>query len=139
MKPESEIAWHIARSDLGIIPNRYSPFIAINLPTRIFEYLAMGRPVVVPNTRGIRDYFGEKDVLFFKPDDPLDLARRITWVRQHPAETLDYVRRGRETYQHHLWHAERRRFLHLASSLLPSHAPSHGPASNPLHNGTPPS
>ena len=42
----------IPECDVGIIPNRLTPFTKINFPTRIFEYLHMKKPVVVPRTQG---------------------------------------------------------------------------------------
>src|SRR6202012_226609 len=65
-KPLGEIAADISRIDLGLLPNRVSPFTQINFPTRIFESLAMHKPVLVPATVGIRDYFNDDDMLFFE-------------------------------------------------------------------------
>jgi glycosyltransferase involved in cell wall biosynthesis len=52
--------------DVGIIPNRRSVFTEINMPTRIFEYLARGKPVIAPLTAGIQDYFSSDELLFFE-------------------------------------------------------------------------
>ncbi len=118
MVTESVIAANIDRCDLGIVPNRWSPFIAINLPTRIFEYLVMGRLVVVPATIGIQDYFAPEDLLFFMPDDPADLARQIIWAHAHPERAREVTRRGQAVYQRHRWHKERQRLLELVANLL---------------------
>jgi len=117
-KSQVEIALAIRNSDLGVIPNRRSAFTEINLPTRIFEFLSMHRPVIVPNTRGIRDYFGSDEILRFEPGDVDDLATRILWVRAHPNEVLAFVARGVEVYRKHLWNGEEARFLDQVSSLL---------------------
>jgi glycosyltransferase involved in cell wall biosynthesis len=100
-----------------------SPFIEINLPTRIFEYLSMGTPVIVPRTRGIGDYFGESDVLFFNLDSAADLAEKILWVHGHPEETAAVVQRGQAVYRKHLWSLEKERFLSIVSGLFPAVAP----------------
>ena len=55
--------------DLGIIPNRRSVFTEINTPTRIFEYLSRGKPVIAPSTAGIQDYFGPQQLIFFAAGD----------------------------------------------------------------------
>jgi glycosyltransferase involved in cell wall biosynthesis len=103
---------------LGVIPNRRTPFTEVNFPTRIFEYLAMGKPVIVPETRGIRDYFDKTQMLFFNPDDSADLARVIKWVAEHPDETATIVERGREAYRRHLWDEEKIRFLDSVSAMF---------------------
>jgi len=44
--PMETISAIIPHIDVGIIPNLRSVFTEINLPTRIFEYLCMGKPVI---------------------------------------------------------------------------------------------
>jgi glycosyltransferase involved in cell wall biosynthesis len=117
-KSSEEIARAIGGVDLGVIPNRRTPFTEVNFPTRIFEYLAMGKPVIVPETRGIRDYFDKTQMLFFNPDDSADLARVIKWVAEHPDETATIVERGREAYRRHLWDEEKIRFLDSVSAMF---------------------
>ena len=55
----NEIVAAIGDCDLGIIPNHRNIFTEINTPTRIFEYLALAKPVIAPKTQGIQDYFGD--------------------------------------------------------------------------------
>ena len=88
------------------------------MPTRIFEYLAMNKPVVAPRTRGIQDYFQEGELLFFEPGNVEDLARKMEWVYQHPAEARCVMERGRRVYQQHTWDLERGRFTALVKGLL---------------------
>ena len=65
-----------SQSDIGVIPNRRSIFTEINTPTRIFEYLSQGKPVIAPRVPGIVDYFGPEDLVFFELGDADDLALR---------------------------------------------------------------
>lgn len=104
----------IQKADLGLVPNGRTPFTEINFPTRIFEFLCMGKPVIAPDTKGIRDYFDETQILFFEPDCADDLGRVIRWVHEHPEETALFVKRGREVYNRWTWSQENRRFLRLA-------------------------
>jgi glycosyltransferase involved in cell wall biosynthesis len=113
-----EIAEAIAPVDLGLVPNRLNGFTRINLPTRIFEYLAMNKAVIAPRTQGIQDYFQEDELLFFEPGNGEDLARKIEWVYQHPAETRAIVERGRRVYEKHSWDLERGRFTGLVRDML---------------------
>jgi glycosyltransferase involved in cell wall biosynthesis len=117
-RPQIEIAKSIRLIDLGIIPNRRSPFTEINMPTRIFEYLAMGKPVVVPDTRGIRDYFGAESALFFEPGDPQSLADVILDVYRNPQKVDSILARGRTVYEAHRWEVHRMQFLDRVNVLL---------------------
>jgi glycosyltransferase involved in cell wall biosynthesis len=113
-----EIPGEILQADLGLVPNPRTPFTEINFPTRIFECLAMGRPVIAPRTRGIRDYFAEDEILYFEPDNPDDLARVILQARDRPEQTGAILQRGIEVYRRHLWTEEKRRFVGLVENLL---------------------
>jgi glycosyltransferase involved in cell wall biosynthesis len=117
-QPQDVIARAVADCDLGIVPNLRSVFTEINLPTRIFEYLALGKPVIVPETRGIRDYFSAEDILFFKGGEVESLASQIQWVFDHPLETETIIQKGQEVYRRHLWNKEERRFTDLISHLV---------------------
>jgi len=108
----------IRNCDLGVIPNKRTPFTEINFPTRIFEYLCLGKPVIVPRTRGIQDYFDEKSIIFFEPNDASDLAEKIIWTYSNPDEVQAIVNRGLQVYLEHRWTVERRRFLRLVTTLL---------------------
>jgi len=117
-KTQEEIAQAIASIDLGVIPNRLNDFTNINFPTRIFEYLAMNKPVIVPRTRGVADYFGEEEILYFQAGDIDDLAAKLAWAYDHPAELQSMMKRGREVYLRHTWDAQERHLIDVAVGLL---------------------
>jgi glycosyltransferase involved in cell wall biosynthesis len=117
-KSQSEIADAIRICHLGVVPNRHSVFTEINFPTRIFEYLAMHRPVIAPNTEGIRDYFKSDQLLMFEPGNVSDLAAKILWAWAHPQAMLDIVERGTQVYRGHLWNWEKKRFLDQLTSVV---------------------
>jgi glycosyltransferase involved in cell wall biosynthesis len=123
-KPLREIAKDISKADLGIVPNRLTVFTQINFPTRIFEYLAMNKPVLVPRTRGISDYFNESEILFFEPDNVDDLAARIAWAYEHPSELQRLTENGRRIYENNCWELEQDKFLGMVENLIKDPVPS---------------
>ena len=104
--------------DLGIIPNHRNIFTEINTPTRIFEYLALGKPVIAPRAQGIRDYFGDGDLIFFELGDSQDLARQIEFAYHHRVELDEIVRRGQAVYRAHMWSREKAVLLNAMSELV---------------------
>jgi glycosyltransferase involved in cell wall biosynthesis len=117
-KTQAEIATAIRECHLGVVPNRFSAFTNINFPTRLFEYLAMGRPVIAPATCGILDYFAEDEIITFKPDDVDDLAAKILWVHTHRDAIPGLVERGSSVYQKHLWSGQKEYFLQEVCAML---------------------
>jgi glycosyltransferase involved in cell wall biosynthesis len=108
----------IETCDIGVIPNHRNEFTAINTPTRIFEYLALGKPVIAPRTPGIQDYFDEQSLLFFEPGDPDDLGKTIEYAFNHPAELTEFAKRGQKIYEEHAWPKERAELMGVVSTLL---------------------
>ena len=110
----------IGACDVGIIPNQRNAFTDINTPTRIFEYLALGKPVIAPRTLGIQDYFGPDSLYFFESGNAEDLAAQIVRVFSRPSEVNTTVQRGQEVYLSHSWTSERDNLLTLVDGLLAS-------------------
>lgn len=117
-KSLDEIAAAIQTCDVGVIPNRNNAFTEINTPTRIFEYLSLGKPVISPRTRGITDYFGPDDMIYFQLGDAADLARQLEFVYRRPAEARAVTQRGQAVYLRECWSHARGKFLGRVGELL---------------------
>jgi glycosyltransferase involved in cell wall biosynthesis len=113
-----QIVEAINRCDLGIIPNHRNIFTEINTPTRIFEYLALGKPVIAPRAQGIQDYFGDNDLIFFELGDADDLARKIEFAFKHRTDVDEIVRRGQAVYRAHMWSREKAVLLKAVGELV---------------------
>jgi glycosyltransferase involved in cell wall biosynthesis len=108
----------IEECDVGIVPNQRSRFTELNTPTRIFEFLALGKPVIAPRAGGISDYFDDGSLLFFELGNVEDFAQKVVYTFSHPAEVTDVVRRGQEVYLKHTWTTERVRLIENVAALL---------------------
>jgi glycosyltransferase involved in cell wall biosynthesis/peptidoglycan/xylan/chitin deacetylase (PgdA/CDA1 family) len=118
VKRRREVVEAINNCDLGIIPNHRNTFTEINTPTRIFEYLALGKPVIAPRTRGIQDYFGDEELIFFEVGDANDLARKIEFAYFNPGAVEQIVQRGQQVYLAHKWSDEKSRLLNSIRELV---------------------
>jgi glycosyltransferase involved in cell wall biosynthesis len=117
-KPLEQIVSAIDACDVGVIPNRRNAFTTINTPTRIFEYLARGKPVIAPRTTGIQDYFDEHSLLMFEVGNAEELAQKIEFVASHPEEASRITERGQQIYKAHSWLQESKTLVQLVEKLL---------------------
>src|SRR5258708_31944107 len=136
-KPLEQVAIAISECDVGVIPNRRSIFTEINTPTRIFEYLSQGKPVIAPQAPGILDYFGAEELVLFELGDAEDLARKMERVYRCPEEIAEVVRRGQAVYRAHKWSSERERFLKLVVELVGRRRASAKSQGSVGHSGRP--
>jgi glycosyltransferase involved in cell wall biosynthesis len=108
----------IGQCDVGVVPNRQSKFSELNTPTRIFEFLSQGKPVIAPRGQGVLDYFASQELVLFQMGDAEDLAAKMEYVFRHPEEMTRMVERAQVVYLSHRWRSERQRFLDIVSGLL---------------------
>ncbi len=118
MVSHENIAAAIERTNVGLIPNKMNAFTNINFPTRIFEYLAMGKPVIAPPTQGIKDYFDEQSLHYFQPENVDSLANEILNIYSNPAVSEKVVQRGAEVYRRHRWESQRKNLVNLVTDVL---------------------
>jgi glycosyltransferase involved in cell wall biosynthesis len=112
------IAEAIPSTDIGLIPNLRSVFTEINMPTRIFEYLSMNKPVIVPKTAGIADYFNGNSLMYFNSGNPRSLADTIYDAWRSPEKREQSLRESRLIYQRHRWEQEKKKLLQAYNNLL---------------------
>lgn len=108
----------IPECNVGIIPNRLTPFTKINFPTRIFEYLHMKKPVVVPRTQGINDYFDEGSIFYFDAGNAENLANVILNIYSDSGKTQEVVNRGYEIYHKHRWEIQSKNLIKIYKDLF---------------------
>lgn len=113
-----ELPREIEDCDVGVVPNHRNAFTEINTPTRIFEYLSLGKPVIAPSTPGIQDYFSADSMLFFEPGNADELARQMEFAFAHPREAREVARKGQQVYAQHTWQCERQELLGRVSKIL---------------------
>jgi peptidoglycan/xylan/chitin deacetylase (PgdA/CDA1 family) len=79
----------------------------------------MGKPVIAPNTTGIRDYFDNQSLPFFEPGDEKSLASEILNLYQNPSLRQDYCIQGNKIYKAHSWELESEKLFNLIRDISP--------------------
>ena len=80
-----------------VLPRPSGLFSQAGLPTKMGEYLASGRPVVVTANGDIGLYLHDGvDAYLVPPDDVAAFGERLRHVLEHPGEATEVGRRGRE-------------------------------------------
>ena len=116
--PIDDIAEAVSRLDVGIVPNKMTPFTNLNMPTRIFECLFMEKPVIVPKTQGISDYFDENSIYFFEPDNVDSLAEQLVNVYLQKGDKSRIVERGVEIFRQYRWELQQKKLVKLVKELI---------------------
>ncbi len=94
--PESELEEFLSAADVWIIPYRRN-VAGVSVPSRIYNLLAVGRPVIVAAEAHSEAalMLKEEDIGWVvRPEDPLDLAEAIRSAAADREETLAKGRRA---------------------------------------------
>ncbi|NMO90388.1 glycosyltransferase [Actinomycetospora sp. TBRC 11914] len=115
--PEAELVDALGRADLGVLAVRRDPFRDVALPGKIFDFIAMGLPVVASRTRSMAETFGD-GVELFTSDDPADLARAVRALHHDPARRAELVAAAHARSRPLRWERQRLRYLAVVADLL---------------------
>jgi glycosyltransferase involved in cell wall biosynthesis len=116
--PIQEIAGVMANADIGIVPKRNDSFGGEAFSTKIFEFMALGVPVVAANTKIDTYYFNDSLIKFFRAEDDQSLAdAMLAMVRNRElrkklaANALDYI-------ASQSWDIKRQDYFNLVDRLV---------------------
>ena len=113
------------RIDIGVAPYRPSDFIGNSLPTKVLEYLALGVPTVVTETKMIRRYLAE-GVRLVRTGSADELVEAI-YELSDPMQRRALRRAGLDVARRYSWAEQREGLITLVSSVLSDrHAPTTG-------------
>ncbi|MGI9040569.1 MAG: glycosyltransferase, partial [Gemmatimonadales bacterium] len=114
-----KVAEHLGSGRVGLVLLHPVPAYLESVPTKMFEYMAAGLPVIASNFPAWRTLIeGIGCGLVANPLDPADIAHAIQWIFEHPAEAEEMGERGREAVlKDYNWEAEARRLVEAYDRL----------------------
>ncbi len=93
--PFGEVPLYLAAADVVAIPQRSGPDTAGQMPAKVFDAMALARPIVATRVSMIPEAL-EGSGLVVEPGDPVGLARGLARLLDDPAEAAALGRKARE-------------------------------------------
>ena len=107
----------LAAADVGLAPTRRTEFTDFSLSTKIFEYAAMGKPVVASRLPMVEATFPPGTVATYTAGDAEALAAAITGLPDDPAAREAAVARTSACVAEQAWERVSEGYLALVESL----------------------
>jgi glycosyltransferase involved in cell wall biosynthesis len=115
--PLRDIAIEIENSDLGVVPKRKDLFGDEAFSTKVFEFMAMGVPVIVSDTRIDRYYFNDEVVTFCEAGNVNDLSDCMSRLIRDRNARERQAEKAKEFMKNYDWVTRQRDYLHIVDSL----------------------
>jgi glycosyltransferase involved in cell wall biosynthesis len=116
--PMEELLGAIAAADAGVIAIKSDAFRDLVHCNKMYEFIAMGKPVICSRTAAVEAYFDDDCLQFFTSDSVDDLTRAIRQLAETPdlgARMAERAARASELYR---WEHQRRRYQTIAAGLI---------------------
>jgi glycosyltransferase involved in cell wall biosynthesis len=113
----------ISSADLGVIPLRKNSFNDLIYPTKAFEYLAMGVPVIMARTEAVVDLFADVPDMLFTPEQVDELADRILMLYREPERRQRLLAAAQQAYIPYEWENQRRTYVAIMNHLADAKGP----------------
>lgn len=116
--PIEELVAAIGRADAGIVAMRRDAFRDVSLAGKMFDFIAMGKPVVSSRTRSVEQTLGSSCVELFESGDAVDLARALRLLHDDPQRRSALVRRASEVAEAYQWSRQREIYQGVVNRLM---------------------
>jgi glycosyltransferase involved in cell wall biosynthesis len=107
----------LATADIGLAPTRRTEFTDFSLSTKIFEYAAMGKPVVASRLPMVEAMFGPGTVATYTAGDAADLAEVLLDLVDSGQDREARVAATGAIVREVAWERESERYLALVERL----------------------
>lgn len=112
--PYEKLAATLVRADVGVV----SIIGECLLPNKLFEYVALGLPVICADHKTIRYFFTDEELIFYNPLDHQHLAEKIEWAMFNRKRIKKIAKKALMKYQrYYCWEKTKRLYLGCYESL----------------------
>jgi glycosyltransferase involved in cell wall biosynthesis len=115
--PHREALARVNGASVGVVPNLPTALNRFALSSKLFEYVALGVPVVSADLPTIRAHFSADEIQFFQPGSAESLADALLAILLDPHRSAALVERARRRYQPYRWDVSAGQYLAILDHL----------------------
>lgn len=115
-QPMEEVAKYLGVSKIGLSVLHAEQNYLTSLPTKGFEYMAAGTPIIMSDFKYWRPYF-KNTAKFVIPSDPKTLAQMIDELMSNEKSLIDLHENCKMNFREFSWEEESKKLVNLYKSL----------------------
>ena len=105
-------------ADAGVIAMRRSPYSELIDTNKMYEYIALRKPVIITRLKPVARQFNESCVKLFEPGDVEDLARCILELYLDPQRGRELAENAYKRFEQLCWGHEKKKYVQVVHDLV---------------------
>lgn len=118
--PSEDVRIYFSLADILLIPHAKCMQTELDQPTKLFEYLASGKPIVSFNLKAIAEVVGDNAVLV-EPDNPQAFADGILTLLNNEKLCREFGERGKIIARDYSWEASAKKQYDMYKNIYEKH------------------
>ncbi len=113
--PFDDMIKMIAKSDIGVVPVERNPYSDLVHTNKMFEYIAMKKPVIISKTRAVEEFFGPDNscLKYFESGDEKGLARCVLELYDSPEKREEMAKNAYAKFESVRWEKTQEDYCNL--------------------------
>jgi len=116
--PFNKMLKTILEADVGIIPMKRSPYSELIDTNKMYEYIALRKPIIISRLKAVEENFDDSCFMYFEPGNPDDLAICIFELYNNPEMKNNLIENAYRKYEKIRWHKTKIKYLKVFQELI---------------------
>jgi len=116
--PIDVLLQRLRAAHVGVVAMQRSPYSELVDTNKMYEYIALRKPIIISRLPGVEDTFDESCVMFFKPGNQKDLARCIVELYQNPKKRSELAENAYRRYEKIRWRETKKIYVRVFEDLV---------------------
>jgi len=116
--PYYEVGNRLKSADVGIVLSENTEYSNFGIPTKIFEYAAVGLPVIVTNLASVNSAFRDCSMIFVDPDNTSQIANEIIRISTNSESRKILARNARADLEKISYQVMVKRYINLIDKIV---------------------
>ena len=101
--PMNQLLRNLEAADVAVVPMQRSPYSELTDTTKMYEYIALRKPIIISRLTAVLENFDDSCMMFFEPGNADDLARCILALWKDQARRQSLVENASRRYESLRW------------------------------------
>jgi glycosyltransferase involved in cell wall biosynthesis len=116
--PDDELIKRLRNAHCGAVPLLRNTESDLVHTYKMFEYIALGIPIVISRTSAVEAYFDDSCMSYFESGNDQDLARAIIELYKNPEKRSQLPKNALKVYEQYVPATQKASYLDTANSLI---------------------